>query len=343
MTTTAPEAAVRPSGGGEAERSGARRRLRGLRHHRRPGEGDDVPLALPTRAARLARLPDRRRRRRRLDRRSARAIARASRSWARARRLDEKMFERFAGRLSYVAGDFGEDATYERVAEAINGAKPPVFYLEIPPFLFGRVVKGLADAGLTRRAASSWRSRSATTVIRRASSPTSSTSTSTSPSLPDRPLPREDGPRGDHLPPLREHDPRADLEPQLHRVSSDHDGGGLRRRGSRSLLRPGRRAARRRREPPDAGRGRGRHGGAGRRRPTSSRTCRSRCSGRSSKPTRPTTSAASTTATSISTASPPTRRPRPTRRFGSRSRTGAGQACRSSSGRASGCPRLRPS
>ena len=66
--------------------------------------------------------------------------------------LDEEVFDRFADRLSYVAGDFGDDATYERVAEAIKGAKTPVFYLEIPPFLFGRVVKGLAEAGLTKTA-----------------------------------------------------------------------------------------------------------------------------------------------------------------------------------------------
>jgi glucose-6-phosphate 1-dehydrogenase len=63
--------------------------------------------------------------------------------------LDETVFERLAERLSYVRGDFGDDATYERVADAIDGARTPVFYLEIPPFLFGRVVKGLADAGLT--------------------------------------------------------------------------------------------------------------------------------------------------------------------------------------------------
>ena len=40
-------------------------------------------------------------------------------------------------------------ATYQQVGEAIGGAKHPVFYLEIPPFLFGTVVKGLAEAGLT--------------------------------------------------------------------------------------------------------------------------------------------------------------------------------------------------
>jgi glucose-6-phosphate 1-dehydrogenase len=63
--------------------------------------------------------------------------------------VDEQVFERFAGRLSYLSGDFGDPATFERVGAAIDQAKSPVFYLEIPPFLFGRVIKGLADAGLT--------------------------------------------------------------------------------------------------------------------------------------------------------------------------------------------------
>ena len=39
-----------------------------------------------------------------------------------------------------------------RVAAAIPDAKSPVFYLEIPPFLFGTVIQGLADAGLTENA-----------------------------------------------------------------------------------------------------------------------------------------------------------------------------------------------
>src|SRR5215218_2863729 len=63
--------------------------------------------------------------------------------------VDEQVFERFAGRLSYLSGDFGDPATFQRVAQAIGQAQSPVFYLEIPPFLFGRVIKGLADAGLT--------------------------------------------------------------------------------------------------------------------------------------------------------------------------------------------------
>src|SRR3954468_18945472 len=67
-------------------------------------------------------------------------------------KLDEEIFDRFADRLSYLAGDFADSATYEAVAEAIDGAESPVFYLEIPPFLFGKVVNGLAEAGLTENA-----------------------------------------------------------------------------------------------------------------------------------------------------------------------------------------------
>jgi glucose-6-phosphate 1-dehydrogenase len=66
--------------------------------------------------------------------------------------LDEEVFARFASRLAYVSGDFADAATYGRVKEAIARASHPVFYLEIPPFLFGRTVQGLHDAGLTRDA-----------------------------------------------------------------------------------------------------------------------------------------------------------------------------------------------
>ena len=64
--------------------------------------------------------------------------------------IDESVFARLAARLSYVSGDFGDSATYTRVAEAIGQVRTPVFYLEIPPFLFGRVIKGLTEAGLTK-------------------------------------------------------------------------------------------------------------------------------------------------------------------------------------------------
>jgi glucose-6-phosphate 1-dehydrogenase len=63
--------------------------------------------------------------------------------------LDDATFERLSSRFSYVAGDFGDAETYKHVADAISEARMPVFYLEIPPFLFGTVIKGLHDAGLT--------------------------------------------------------------------------------------------------------------------------------------------------------------------------------------------------
>jgi glucose-6-phosphate 1-dehydrogenase len=65
---------------------------------------------------------------------------------------DRKIFSRLAKRFSYVQGDFAEPETYQRVAAEIKGARTPVFYLEIPPSLFGMTIKGLSDAGLTKDA-----------------------------------------------------------------------------------------------------------------------------------------------------------------------------------------------
>jgi glucose-6-phosphate 1-dehydrogenase len=70
--------------------------------------------------------------------------------------LDAEVFHRFAARLSYVSGDFTDAATYERMGSAISAAlgggevRSPVFYLEIPPFLFGPVIAQLTAAGLTK-------------------------------------------------------------------------------------------------------------------------------------------------------------------------------------------------
>ena len=166
--------------------------------------------------------------------------------------LDEEVFERFAERLSYLSGDFADAATYERVAAAINGAQTPVFYLEIPPFLFGRVVTGLRRGRPDRRpGASSSRSPSATTTSRRRA-----LADELHQYIDESQLYRIDhylGKMGlDEILHLRF--ANAMLEPIWNRnyVESrpDHHGGGLRRRGPRPLLRPGRRAARRCRQPP---------------------------------------------------------------------------------------------
>jgi glucose-6-phosphate 1-dehydrogenase len=65
--------------------------------------------------------------------------------------IDESVFSRFASRLQYLGGDFGDAATYVKLAHELQGHANPTFYLEIPPSLFARVIDGLAEAGIVRR------------------------------------------------------------------------------------------------------------------------------------------------------------------------------------------------
>jgi len=62
--------------------------------------------------------------------------------------IEEAVFERLAARLSYLGGDFTKADTYERLKAAVAGYGTRVFYLEIPPALFGTVVGQLAGSGL---------------------------------------------------------------------------------------------------------------------------------------------------------------------------------------------------
>jgi glucose-6-phosphate 1-dehydrogenase len=66
--------------------------------------------------------------------------------------IEHDVFEQLVGRLSYVHGDFADDTTYAELAKVIADKTSPVFYLEIPPSLFGTVVGGLSTAGLTEKA-----------------------------------------------------------------------------------------------------------------------------------------------------------------------------------------------
>jgi glucose-6-phosphate 1-dehydrogenase len=63
--------------------------------------------------------------------------------------LDEATFRSFAARLRFVKGDYGEASTFETVKSILDGARRPLFYLEIPPSLFEKVVLQLNAAGLT--------------------------------------------------------------------------------------------------------------------------------------------------------------------------------------------------
>ena len=62
--------------------------------------------------------------------------------------VDDEALEHFLARLSYVQGDYGDDETYTRLGKEVDGARHPVFYLEIPPSLFLEVVRRLSEAEL---------------------------------------------------------------------------------------------------------------------------------------------------------------------------------------------------
>ncbi|MGW1346482.1 glucose-6-phosphate dehydrogenase [Kribbella sp. NPDC002412] len=51
------------------------------------------------------------------------------------------------GLLRYVDGDLGDDATYAAMADEIGAGGRALFYLEVPPPLFGRIAEGIAAAG----------------------------------------------------------------------------------------------------------------------------------------------------------------------------------------------------
>jgi glucose-6-phosphate 1-dehydrogenase len=49
--------------------------------------------------------------------------------------------------LRYVDGDLDDDATYQAMSDQIGSGQHVLFYLEVPPFLFGRIAQGIAGAG----------------------------------------------------------------------------------------------------------------------------------------------------------------------------------------------------
>src|SRR3984957_5724372 len=56
------------------------------------------------------------------------------------------------GLLRYVDGDLGDDATYKAMSDEIGTGQHVLYYLEVPPFLFGRIAQGIATAERARGA-----------------------------------------------------------------------------------------------------------------------------------------------------------------------------------------------
>ena len=63
-------------------------------------------------------------------------------------KIDDKVFDRFAHRLSYLHGDVTDPALYAALAERIGSKRDCLYYLEMPPSLFAPIVENLGKAGL---------------------------------------------------------------------------------------------------------------------------------------------------------------------------------------------------
>jgi len=67
-------------------------------------------------------------------------------------RVDEDAFAKLAARLRYIDGDYNDAATFKRLKQELGQAKAPLYYLAIPPDMFGAVVSNLQQMGCTHGA-----------------------------------------------------------------------------------------------------------------------------------------------------------------------------------------------
>jgi glucose-6-phosphate 1-dehydrogenase len=77
--------------------------------------------------------------------------ARARESIAAHGGVNTDAFDRLSARLSYVAGDYTDAATFSALRTALGSVRQPLFYLAIPPNLFGTVASSLARSGAGAR------------------------------------------------------------------------------------------------------------------------------------------------------------------------------------------------
>src|SRR6516225_9306883 len=61
--------------------------------------------------------------------------------------VDQAAFDKMAGLLRYVDGDYANAATFTELRKQLGQAQRPLHYLAVPPSLFGTVAEGLANSG----------------------------------------------------------------------------------------------------------------------------------------------------------------------------------------------------
>jgi glucose-6-phosphate 1-dehydrogenase len=172
------------------------------------------------------------------------------------------------GLLRYVDGDLDDSATYQAMSDEIGDGKRVLYYLEVPPPLFGRIAEGISGAG---------RADNARVMVEK---PFGTDLASAQPlnQTMHQYFDEDDIYRVDHWLGL---DPvenmlfvrfgnkidRAASQPGARGQHPDHDGGGVRCLRPGPVLRPDRRHARRAAEPHAAGAGLGAGRAAGRQGP----------------------------------------------------------------------------
>jgi glucose-6-phosphate 1-dehydrogenase len=65
---------------------------------------------------------------------------------------DKRALKKLLSLLIYVSGDYENPDTFHVIGKALDRARRPLFYLAIPPVLFGTVITGLGAAGLAKNA-----------------------------------------------------------------------------------------------------------------------------------------------------------------------------------------------
>ncbi len=66
--------------------------------------------------------------------------------------INQAAFDKLSSLLNYVDGDYADPATFTQMTKALGNAKRPLFYLAIPPSMFGPVAEGLSTVGCAENA-----------------------------------------------------------------------------------------------------------------------------------------------------------------------------------------------
>jgi glucose-6-phosphate 1-dehydrogenase len=65
--------------------------------------------------------------------------------------FERPLYDELCARLSYVAGDYADPATFQKLREQLGALQRPLHYMAAPPSVFEEVVKALDRSGCVRR------------------------------------------------------------------------------------------------------------------------------------------------------------------------------------------------